>query len=264
MILRGATEDELFFIRELHDLELQQLEKEQETRRQEQQQLQLDQEAALFEELAALNYTEEEKKFAALNAEYERRRELAKNNADLLAEIDRQYTADSLAITKEGEEEKARAVSQAQDMLIKNSRSMFAALEKTAADGSAAQKGFAIADVLLQQAVAMANAVAGATKAAKDNGPAAPFTLAAYIASMVGTVVGSFVSIKGILAEADAPTGGVGGGTVTATRPLVPTNVARTETIDSPPSQAFIVQSELQGASLINDNLYGQTSLNPG
>ena len=141
---------------------------------------------------------------------------------------------------------------------------MFAALEKGAEESSAAQKGFAIADVLLSQAVAMANAIEGASKAAKDTGPAAPFTLAAYIASMIGTVVGSFVSIKGILSEADAPSPGVGGGTVTATRPLIPTAVARTETAGAQNIQSFVVQSELQGASLINDNLYGQTSLNPG
>jgi hypothetical protein len=196
--------------------------------------------------------------------EYTKRKELAEGNADLLKAIEEQYSADIIAITKETEEQKADAVSKAQDLLVKNSRGMFAALEKGAEESSAAQKGFAIADVLLSQAVAMANAIEGASKAAKDTGPAAPFTLAAYIASMIGTVVGSFVSIKGILSEADAPSPGVGGGTVTATRPLIPTAVARTETAGAQNIQSFVVQSELQGASLINDNLYGQTSLNPG
>jgi hypothetical protein len=268
LIDAGASAELLADQQMLHISEMTDLVAEQEAIAQEKKDLAIDEQLnaqqRLMDELDIMAMSESDQRLMILADEYTKRKELAEGNADLLMQIEKQYSADLIALNEETEAEKAKAISQAQDMLVKNSRSMFAALERTAEEGSAAQKGFAIADVLLQQAVAMANAVAGATKAAKDTGPAAPFTLAAYIASMIGTVVGSFVSIKGILAEADAPTGGVGGGTVTATRPLVPTNVARTETIDSPPSQAFIVQSELQGATLINDNLYGQTSLNPG
>lgn len=261
---RGATDDDLFALRENHQAALDAFDAEVAAREKEKKDAEAAEQKVLLDELNLNAMSESARRLKIIEDEYTKRKELAVGNTELLEAIERQHTADLLEITEEGEADRANAISQAQDMLVKNSRSMFAALERTAEEGSAAQKSFAIADVLLQQAVAMANAVAGATKAAADKGPAAPFLLAAYIASMIGTVLTSFVSIKGILAEADAPTGGVGGGEVTATRPLVPTNVARTETIDSPPSQAFIVQSELQGASLINDNLYGQTSLNPG
>ena len=220
--------------------------------------------ALLFEELETARMSERDQRLLAAADEYTKQQELAAGNADLLLLIEEDYANKRKQIEEDTNEQIFISREEGVNKLVKGSRAMFASLERAAEDGSNAQKALAITDILLQQGVAMANAVAGATKAASAAGPGAPFALAGYIATMVGAVVSSFVGIKGILAEADADTGGIGGGTVTATRPLIPTSVARTETAGAQNIQSFVVQSELQGASLINDNLYGQTSLNPG
>ncbi len=49
-----------------------------------------------------------------------------------------------------------------------------------------------------------------AAKAAKDGGPGAPFLFIAYVATMLGTIAGTFASIKAIMSEA----GESGGGTM--------------------------------------------------
>ena len=80
-----------------------------------------------------------------------------------------------------------------------------------------ASKAFGIAKIIVDQATSIADtakaitaAVAGATEAAASTGPAAPFVLAGYIASMVGAVLGavaslasSFVQAKQIIQGAD-------------------------------------------------------------
>ena len=79
--------------------------------------------------------------------------------------------------------------------------------ENEAAAGAA--KAFGIAQIITDQAIAIADtakaisaAVAGATAAAASTGPAAPFVLAGYIASMVGAVLGALGSIASTIAQA--------------------------------------------------------------
>lgn len=93
-----------------------------------------------------------------------------------------------------------------------------------------AAKAFALAGIISDQAASISstalsivNAVEGATEAAKFTGPAAPFTLIGYIASMVGAVVAqiastasAFIQAKQLLSGADAGAfeqGGIVGGT---------------------------------------------------
>lgn len=93
-----------------------------------------------------------------------------------------------------------------------------------------AAKAFALAGILADQAKSISNtaisiseAVAGATKAANATGPAAPFTLPTFIATMVGLVLSqiastasAFMQAKQLLSGADAGSfsdGGVVGGT---------------------------------------------------
>jgi hypothetical protein len=61
-------------------------------------------------------------------------------------------------------------------------------------------KALAIFDVAMKTAVSISNAIAGATAAAAATGAGAPFVLAGYIASMIGTVVAGFSQVSGILA----------------------------------------------------------------
>ena len=88
----------------------------------------------------------------------------------------------------------------------------------------------------------------------------------AGIVASTAAVLGAFVGVKSILNEAtDGGGGNVGGG---VGRPnvqaLVPTGVARLDSPEGGNNQAFIVQSELEGANMQANNMYGQTSLNPG
>lgn len=93
-----------------------------------------------------------------------------------------------------------------------------------------AAKAFALAGIIADQAKSISNtaisiseAVAGATKAASATGPAAPFTLPTFIATMVGLVLaqiastaGAFMQAKQLLSGADAGSfsdGGVVDGT---------------------------------------------------
>lgn len=93
-----------------------------------------------------------------------------------------------------------------------------------------AAKAFALAGILADQAksisntaISISNAVAGATAAAASTGPAAPFVLGGYIATMVGAVLAqiastatAFIQAKQLLSGADAGAfeqGGIVGGT---------------------------------------------------
>lgn len=76
-------------------------------------------------------------------------------------------------------------------------------------DAAKAQKAFAIAGIVTDQAISIANtarsisdAVVGATSAAATTGPAAPFVLASYIASMVGAVIAAVAGIASSIAQA--------------------------------------------------------------
>lgn len=93
-----------------------------------------------------------------------------------------------------------------------------------------AAKAFALAGILADQAksisntaISISNAVAGATAAAASTGPAAPFVLGGYIATMVGAVLAqiastatAFLQAKQLLSGGDAGAfeqGGIVGGT---------------------------------------------------
>lgn len=93
-----------------------------------------------------------------------------------------------------------------------------------------AAKAFALAGILADQAksisntaISISNAVAGATAAAASTGPAAPFVLGLYIATMVGAVLAqiastasAFMQAKQLLSGSDAGAfeqGGIIGGT---------------------------------------------------
>lgn len=97
---------------------------------------------------------------------------------------------------------------------------------------SKAAKAFALAGIIADQAKSVSNtaisiseAVAGATKAASATGPAAPFTLPTFIATMVGLVLAqiastasAFMQAKQLLSGADTDAGafeygGIVGGT---------------------------------------------------
>jgi len=126
-------------------------------------------------------------------------------------------------------------------------------LEQQGEEGVAAAKAFAVAELAINTAVAISTAIAGATQAASAGGPAAPFLQVAYIASMVGAVVGAMVQATQILNTAPGPSAG----TVSASAPSAPsvapvttstTEITNAEAAQLAPVQAFVVESQLSGS----------------
>ena len=126
-------------------------------------------------------------------------------------------------------------------------------LEQQGEAGVAAAKAFAVAELAINTAVAISTAIAGATQAAAAGGPAAPFLQVAYIASMVGSVVGAMVQATQILNTAPGPSAG----TVSASAPSAPsispvttntTELVNAEAAQLAPVQAFVVESQLSGS----------------
>ena len=121
-------------------------------------------------------------------------------------------------------------------------------------------------DVLLAQAISIANAIAGATKAGMGTGTAAPLTTPIFIAQMVGSVLASFAGVKSILNKAGAAgsmggsSGGGGGGGRGGFAP-VSTQVPLPARLDSTDMQAYVVQSQLQGQINAQHRLNGQIVL---
>jgi hypothetical protein len=126
-------------------------------------------------------------------------------------------------------------------------------LEQQGEEGVAAAKAFAVAELAINTAVAISTAIAGATAAAAKGGPAAPFLQIAYIASMVGSVVGAMVQATQILNTAPGPSAG----TVSASAPSAPsvapvttntTELVNADAAQLAPVQAFVVESQLSGS----------------
>lgn len=130
----------------------------------------------------------------------------AKYNAEYNEKVRKE--AEETAKKEEAERKKAASASVQGFQTAANSAAQaFNDIANMAEEGSDAQKAAAVAGVvaseasaLAAQGKAMAEAIAGATAAAAATGPAAPFTLAGFIATMVATVisgiVGAFTTIR--------------------------------------------------------------------
>tara|TARA_R110000803_G_scaffold108539_1_gene176858 strand:+ start:13025 stop:14962 length:1938 start_codon:yes stop_codon:yes gene_type:complete len=222
--------------------------------------------------LKAALATDQENEILAVQNKYAKLQELAVADSDESKKLTEKSRLEIEAINKKfddkeiAENQKVQALKLAATNKMVNSVSgLLGNLSDLAEGNSEQQKKLAVVDILINQAVAMANAVAGAAKASKEGGPAAPFLFAAYVATMLGTIAGTFASIKGIMNEAGASGGGSigggsrgggGGGAVQTTLPLP----AR---LDSPSNlnQAYVVQSQLQGQQMSQNRLNNQIIL---
>ena len=124
-----------------------------------------------------------------------------------------------------------------------------------AEENSKQQRALAITDILLAQAVSVANAIKTATRSSAD-----PFTLVASIVTTVASVMSAFVGVNKILDQANASSVGVGGlgATTRPTVPLIP--LARQGSPDTN-NQAYVVQSQLEGQNLNAEQIRQQTVL---
>ena len=209
---------------------------------------------ALQDEMFLILMSEQDREETLLMQKYDRRIELANGNRELELEAEKIFLDEMEALTEDSEA-KIQSIKEAGiKATINAARGLFSVMGKMAEDGSEQAKALAITDVLLAQAVALANGIKVATKAAKD-----PYTLLAGIITSISAVMGAFVGVKAILNEAGASAGGGGGG-IPSTTPLVPDQVSRTETT----GKTFVVQSDLEGAALQSNQLYSQTALGGG
>jgi hypothetical protein len=102
---------------------------------------------------------------------------------------------------------------------------------------SAFAKIAALFQIAIESAKAIATAVDGATEAAAETGPAAPYVVAVYIASMVATVIAGIAQAYSVIESKPAPnapsfaTGGSIKGPGTGTSDSILANVSNGESI---------------------------------
>ena len=188
---------------------------------------------------------------------------LRHNNAEMTAEqienheemirLEQAYQKKLSKITKQEAEIRRDGQIQAAQATANALGQIAGFLEQQGEEGVAAAKAFAVAELAINTAVAISTAIAGATQAASAGGPAAPFLQVAYIASMVGAVVGAMVQATQILNTAPGPSAG----TVSASAPSAPsvapvttstTEITNAEAAQLAPVQAFVVESQLSGS----------------
>ena len=138
---------------------------------------------------------------------------------------------------------------------------------KSMAKTEEGQKRLAISQILVNQGVAMSQAIAGATTSATALGPGAFVATPLFIAQALGLVLGSFASIKGVMNQAGASSGSVGtssggGGGGTAQLALTPSLESfEGDTLALPSVQAYVLQNNIADADALAQALQNQSSL---
>lgn len=98
------------------------------------------------------------------------------------------------------------------DGFIKGLQGLETLLAESGMKTAGLQKTIALVQIATDTAKAISSVIAGATAAAAAGGPAAPFLIAGYIASGIGTVLSAVASAKKALTSAPALGGSSGGG----------------------------------------------------
>jgi len=168
-----------------------------------------------------------------------------------------------LKILKDAEEATAQAVRAARLGVV---AAGFEAL-KSMAKTEEGQKRLAISQILVNQGIAMSEAFRGAQQAAAATGPAAPIMSPLFTAQMLGMVLSSFASIKGIMNQAGAASGSIGtssggGGGGSTQLALTPSLESFEQgTLELPAVQAYILQNNIADADALAQALQNQSSL---
>lgn len=191
----------------------------------------------LEDELYALSLSDFERAELELQKKFDERVAIAGTNNQLLKDAEQRLIDDLAALAKKTAEDAAAAKKAADDKAEAKQKVVddkkIAAEEATAeavksARMSVVSAGFqalgvmakteeqskklAIAQILVNQGMAMSSAIAGAQAAALATGPAAPVVSPLLTAQMIGIVLTSFASIKGVMNQAGASAEGVGTG----------------------------------------------------
>ena len=214
-------------------------------------------------------------KYIALN-------ELAKGNAEAKAILKDKEEAELLAITEkyakkevvvvDTEAAKKIAIEKATADAVRTARLGIVAAGFDALNAMAkteeGQKKLAVSQILVNQGIAMSEALRGATQAAAGTGPAAAAAMPIFYAQMIGMVLSSFAQIKGIMNQAGASSGAVGtssgggGGGGSTQLALTPTLESFGEgTLELPAVQAYVLQNNIADADALQQALQNQSSL---
>jgi hypothetical protein len=258
----------------------------------------------LEDELYALSLSSFERAELALQQEFDKRSEIAGDNEELQKAAKQRLIDDLAALQLKADEEAAAAKKAADDKAIANQAELdakkIAAEEATAEAVKSArmsvvtagkqilglmsiteegQKKLAIAQILVNQGIAMSNAVvAGLSAAAKMPQPAGLFAAPGFVATAIGIALSSFASIKGVMNQAGAAAEGVGtgGGAVggggggglgvisNREEPILGLTPDMREgvTPDSiPPINAYVVQSQLADQNALAAQIRTATTL---
>lgn len=156
---------------------------------------------------------------AALDAANAEREEKERLERERKLQSEKEFAENVLKIQAERlqkELEEQEAVANAKVTLAENTAGALAGIEALLAQAgvetAGLQKTIALVQIATDTAKAISSVVAGATAAAAAGGPAAPFLIAGYIASGIGTVAGAIASAYAALKEAPSIGGGVSGG----------------------------------------------------
>lgn len=141
------------------------------------------------------------------------------------------------------------------------------------------QKKLAMAQILVNQGIALSNAIASAQASALATGPGAVFSAPGFTATLVGLVLSSFAQIKGIMNQAGAATegldtsmpslGGGGGGSTSGgggPQLAMTPDLAQSfnDSLGSQSIQAYVVQQDLADATALQESIANQASLGGG
>ena len=240
----------------------------------------------LEDELYALSLSAYDRAELELLQQYDRRSAIAEGNAELEKDAKKRLDADLLALKekfdKDGEvlDNKkidrelavAKAVKQARMSVVSSGFDALNAMAKTEEQ----TKKLAIAQILVNQGIAMSNAVvAGLSAAAKMPQPAGLFAAPGFVATAIGIALSSFASIKGVMNQAGASAegvgtgggGGGGGGLGIASNREGPTlgltpDISEAVTPGSiPPINAYVVQSQLADQNALAAQIRTATTL---
>lgn len=260
---RKATADQLLVLKKQYDMDVAAIDQQTQDEKDAKEKERLDKEAQLREELRQKDLTDRQLEEEAAFAEFERREELAGTNDALVLEAFEAFQKQKEAIAKKYNEKEIEDNQEVIDLEIEGRQALAKGvmgiakqMGKLSEENSQQQKTLAVADILLNQAISMANAVRGASETAKD-----PISLAVLITTMVGGVLSSFASIKGVLAQAGTSGGSVGGGGQTRSGFDTQSTAPMPARLESPGMQAYVVQSQLEGQAMQASQLASKTTL---
>ena len=267
---RDAEFTQLLELRLAHQMDLDAIDAGVKTRKKAADQAILDQQQALADQLYSNTLTDFEREMQRLEQEYDAKVILAGDNALLLEQIEEEHIAKIDKLEEDAAQDKKDLDAEVladkidgQMALAQATTGVLKMVGKQMEEGSEQQKAFAVADILLNQAMAMSSAIRGAVDAAAALGPAAPVMTPILMVQMLGMVLGGFASINQVLSKAGASGGGgVGGGSAQVRSGFADTSVtplpARTET---PEMQAYVVQTQLEGQMASSQRMMSKTSL---